>query len=212
MQTVGDILKQARIKKKLTLSQLSQQTKISKTILKALEKNRFSQLPSATYIKGFIKNYSQALALDPDRTIAVFRRDFHQTKAGKIIPRALTKPLNQSTLQLTPRLSNITALAVFFLLLLGYLGFSLWQLYQPPKLFIAIPTEGQEVSSPVLVKGKIDHDAVLLLDGKTVNLEPDGSFTTVYNAPPGAATLHFKATSRRSRITELKRHIIIVKD
>jgi len=210
MQTVGNLLRQARINQKLTLSQLSRQTKIPKKTLKALEKNRFDQLPPPTYIKGFIKNYSQVVNLDVDKTIAVFRRDLAQTKATKIIPQGLPKPLNRPNLQLSSRLTMWATALIFFLFLFGYLGFSLYQLYQPPKLTINTPTEGQEVASPVIVKGKTDHDATLTLDGKTLNLETDGRFTTVYSAPPGAAEIKFLATSRRQKSTTHILHLIII--
>jgi len=208
-KTSGEILKQARLKLKLTFAQISRQTKIPVYILKALEKNQFSKLPSAPYIRGFIKNYSQVVGVNPQKNLAVFRRDFAKTKNTKIIPKGLAKPLNQSRIQFNPRLTVFSAIIVFIIIFFSYLGFSLFKLNQSPSLNIILPAEGQEVVSPALIKGKTDHDATLTLNGKTLNLESDGSFTTIHHQAPGSVTLRFKAISRRNKITETELHFII---
>ena len=61
------------------------------------------------------------------------------------------------------------------------------------------------MQSPFLIKGKTDRDATLTLNDKTVNLEPDGAFTTIGNT----AELQLKATSRRGKVTTLARYVII---
>lgn len=208
MQTAGDLLKNARLEKKLTFTQVSELTKIPKKTLKALEKNQFDKLPPSTYIKGFIKNYAKIVNLDVQKTIAVFKRDYHRQKQKKILPPGLSQPLN-SPWQPSSRTRTLISLALVVFFLLSYLAVALFKLYQPPKLEIFQPEKGQTITSPVLIKGKTDHDATLTLNGKTVNLESDGSFITVYNGPPGTAELKLQATSRRHKTTNLTRHVII---
>lgn len=208
MQTAGDLLRQARLNQKLTFTQISKLTKIPFKTLKALEKNQFDKLPPSTYIKGFIKNYAKVVDLDPQKTIAIFKRDYHRQKSKKILPQGLSQPLN-SPWQPSSTIRTLLSLALVVLLLLAYLGVSLLKLYQPPQLLIYQPENGQTSSSPILIKGKTNHDATLTLNGKTINLESDGSFITVYNGPPGTVELKFKTTSRRSKSTELARHVII---
>ena len=209
MKTIGEILKSARVSRKLTLTDLSRLTKISLITLKALEKNQFVKLPSATYVQGFIKNYAQAVGLDPAKTLAVFKRDYDRHHAKKILPQGLTQPLNQPFFASAPG-RNLLAAAIILLILAGYLIFTLFKLYLPPPLTIDQPAEAQELASPVLIKGKTDRDARLTLNDKTVNLEPDGRFTTIYSSQSGTLELKFKATSRRGKSRELVRHVIIV--
>jgi len=208
MQTAGDLLLNARLKKKLTYTQVSKLIKIPVKTLKALEKNQFQKLPPATYIKGFIKNYAQLVNLNSQKTIAVFKRDYHKHQAKKILPQGLTKPLN-SPWQPTSTIRTIIAISLVALLLFSYLGISFYQLNQPPQLNISKPDDGITLTSPVLIKGKTDHDASLTLNGKTINLESDGSFITVYNGPVGTHELKLTATSRRHKTTQIIRHIII---
>lgn len=209
MKTIGEILKSARVSRKLTLTDLSRLTKISLTTLKALEKNQFNTLPSSTYIQGFIKNYAQAVRLDPAKTLAVFKRDYNRHYAKKILPQGLTRPLNQSFFTSVSG-RNLLAAGVILFLLASYLISILFKLFRPPALIINQPQEAQELISPVLIKGKTDRDATLTLNDKTVNLEPDGRFTTIYSTQSGTLKLNFKATSRRGKSRELVRHVIIV--
>lgn len=209
MKTIGEILKSARVSRKLTLTDLSRLTKISLTTLKALEKNQFIKLPSATYIQGFIKNYAQAVRLDPAKTLAVFKRDYDRHYAKKILPQGLTQPLNQSFFASVSG-RNLLAAGLIIIILIIYLSLTMFKLYRPPKLIIDQPTEAQELTAPVLIKGKTDRDASLTLNDKTVNLEPDGRFTTIYSTQSGTLELKFTATSRRGQSRELVRHVIIV--
>lgn len=66
---LGDYLKQKRVDKNYSLEKLSQKTKISVNILKALEANDYDHLPSAAYIKGFVTSYVKVLGLPLDEAI-----------------------------------------------------------------------------------------------------------------------------------------------
>ena len=207
MISCGQTLLTARLDKKLTLTQVSRQTKIPQEVLRALEKNHFAKLPAETYIKGFLKNYANFLGLNPQKTVALFRRDYQKQQKKSVLPSGLTHPLDKP--RFLTNFRTFLVLGVGLVFFLGYLGLSLFNLYQPPGLTVATPKESDEVVSPVLVKGQTDHDAKLTLNGKFVNLEPDGSFTTVYQGPAGAVSLIFEATSRRQKTTVVSRHIII---
>lgn len=208
MLKVGDLLKAARLEKKLTLSTVSRKLKLPVTTLKAIEKNRYQNLQSYTYLLGFIKNYATFLELDTNKTIAIFKRDYKKTKKKKIMPTGFTKPLNSPWQPNTTFRTNLTAILVSLLFLI-YLGFSFYKLQSPPKLTIFKPENGQELTNPVLVKGKTNHDATLTLNGKTINIEPDGSFTTIFNGSAGAHELKLISTSRRQKTTQKPLHIII---
>jgi cytoskeleton protein RodZ len=69
MGLLGEFLKQKRIDKNYTLEKLSQKTKISVNILKALEANDYDHLPSAAYIKGFVTSYVKVLGVPLDEAI-----------------------------------------------------------------------------------------------------------------------------------------------
>jgi cytoskeleton protein RodZ len=93
---LGDYLKQKRIDKNYTLEKLSQKTKISVNILKALEINDYDHLPSAAYIKGFVTSYVKVLNIPLDEAINKMEYTYLNV-LGKPFP-----ALNHTKSMLTP--------------------------------------------------------------------------------------------------------------
>jgi cytoskeletal protein RodZ len=52
----------------LTLEDLARTTKISKTVLTAIEDSDLQRLPAGIYTRGFVKAYAREVGLDPDAT------------------------------------------------------------------------------------------------------------------------------------------------
>jgi cytoskeleton protein RodZ len=65
----GDKFRQAREKKELTLDQVSNVTKISSRMLKAIEDEHFDQLPGGVFNKGFIRAYAKHLGLNDEEAV-----------------------------------------------------------------------------------------------------------------------------------------------
>lgn len=97
MITVSELLKRARKEKGISLEHLSEKTKIRKKYLLALEKGEWEKLPGLAYIKGFLKSYAEAVALDPKQILAFFRREYKQETKPKLIPSGLWQPLEGSS-------------------------------------------------------------------------------------------------------------------
>ena len=64
MFEIGNSLREARLRQQLDFPELEQQTKIRSKYLKALEAEEFDVLPAPTYVKGFLRNYADALGLE----------------------------------------------------------------------------------------------------------------------------------------------------
>lgn len=96
METIGQILKNAREKKGLTIEELASSTFIVAKFIKALEDEQFDLLPGEIYVKGFIKNISDKLSLDSDAMIErynlqrnenKFEEDLSKSRKFKISPK-----------------------------------------------------------------------------------------------------------------------------
>lgn len=59
--TIGKYLREIREKKDLSLKAISQNTKISVTLLEHLEEDNLEKLPNKAYVTGFVKSYAKAL-------------------------------------------------------------------------------------------------------------------------------------------------------
>jgi cytoskeleton protein RodZ len=64
MFEIGNSLREARLRQQLDFPELEQQTKIRSKYLQALEDEKFDLLPAPTYVKGFLRNYADALGLE----------------------------------------------------------------------------------------------------------------------------------------------------
>ncbi len=64
MFEIGYSLREARLRQQLDFGELEQQTKIRSKYLQALEDEHFDVLPAPTYVKGFLRNYADALGLE----------------------------------------------------------------------------------------------------------------------------------------------------
>ncbi len=62
-------LRREREAREVTLEEISDVTKISKTYLKALEEERFDVLPAPVFAKGFLREYARYVGLDPDEVV-----------------------------------------------------------------------------------------------------------------------------------------------
>ena len=72
METLGQILKTAREKKKVTASQAATVTRIKIQHIEAMERDDFSRIPAPTYGRGFIKLYAEYLGLAPAPLIEMY--------------------------------------------------------------------------------------------------------------------------------------------
>ncbi len=72
LQSLGEILRQAREARALTLDEVETQTRIRVKYLHALEDGDLSVMPSATHAKGFLRNYAQFLHLDANALVSDF--------------------------------------------------------------------------------------------------------------------------------------------
>ncbi len=64
MFEIGNSLREARVRQGLDFPAIEQATKIRGKYLRALEDEQFAVLPGDTYVKGFLRSYSDYLGLD----------------------------------------------------------------------------------------------------------------------------------------------------
>ena len=68
----GKYLRQARESRSLSLREISVTTKISMTVLQALEANDTAQVPGGIFGRSFVRTYAEEVGLDPDTAVKAF--------------------------------------------------------------------------------------------------------------------------------------------
>jgi len=79
LETLGEYLKTQRETRNVTLEEVSRVTKIRRTILEAIERNRHDLLPSRVFAQGFIKTYASYLGLDESEVV----KRYHEVLEGR---------------------------------------------------------------------------------------------------------------------------------
>ena len=204
MQTIGQFLKQGRRKSKKSFTQITRETKISKAVLEALEADDFTKLPPDPFVKGFICNYAQALNLDSDKALAIFRRDFTTTKSGKILPRGLTKPLDEPS-SWGRRLIILFLVSLISGLFIFYVGWQLKIFFEPPKLTITQPKPNVVLKGPIIeVKGWASANSTVWVNDQLAEVLPNGEFKVNVSLLSGKNDLIIKVKNRQGKVTEEK--------
>ncbi|GIP33139.1 helix-turn-helix domain-containing protein [Paenibacillus sp. J2TS4] len=73
MHELGQLLKKQRIEKGISLDDLQETTKIRKRYLEAIEEGNYKVLPGNFYVRAFIKTYAEAVGLDPNELLQLYR-------------------------------------------------------------------------------------------------------------------------------------------
>lgn len=82
MDELGNILREAREMKGLTLADAQEETRINARFLEALEEGDFEKLPTPVHVRGFLRNYARFLELEADPLLE--RYEAHQ--GGRALP------------------------------------------------------------------------------------------------------------------------------
>lgn len=82
--TAGELLKQLREEKELSIQDVSKSIHLEPRIVEALEANNFEILPAATYARGYLRSYAKLLKADANQIIALYNNN--APEAPEIIP------------------------------------------------------------------------------------------------------------------------------
>lgn len=65
VQSVGHMLRNARLARKMSIEDVSRQLRLSVQQIEAIEKEDYEKLPGRTFLRGFVRNYANLVQLDP---------------------------------------------------------------------------------------------------------------------------------------------------
>lgn len=74
VQTIGEMLRNARVKQNKTLDEIADELCIRKFYLNAIENMDFANIPPMPYCLGFVRSYAQLLGLNSDRIVASYKQ------------------------------------------------------------------------------------------------------------------------------------------
>lgn len=204
MRSVGKVIKDARVKKRISKSALEDKTKIKADFIDALEKENWDNLPEYPVLQGFVRNISSVLKLDTKQMIALLRRDY-PPRDLRINP----KPDVSEKFSWSPKLTFLLGVAVISLIVITYLVFQYFSFVSPPKLIVTTPDDGQIVDKAELtVSGTTSPEASVLVNNQPTLVDSNGNFSTIIDIFQGTSEVVVTATSRSGKETVVHRKIV----
>ena len=185
MGAFGEGLKSEREKRKITLDEVANATKISTRMLRAIEQEKFDLLPGGIFNKSFVRSYARHLGLNEDEIVGNYLEAFrasHPQEQIPLSPEAEARKIMEQRIHLQqeqPRAAarvpwGIVALA----LLLVALGLVLWNLRSK-----------SEATAPAVVFVKPDtNSAPTASSASPVSTEPPKPVAETRSIAPDAGS------------------------
>jgi len=122
MKMTGTLLKEARERQNLSISEVSMSTKINPKVISAIEDGREGQLPAKTFLKGFVRSYAIYLKLDVEQVMATLQQDLGEKQEPVNEPSPATaqpEKIESPSISANPKvLKGLAAGGVLFLIVM----------------------------------------------------------------------------------------------
>ena len=208
MVRLGQRLHNERLQRKLSLEEVAKDIRIKPIFLAALEKGEYTKLPSPAYAQGFVRNYASYLGIPKAEITALFKREFDEKRAYKVLPDSMVKtkefPLKRLKFQ-----QSLLLAAGIFILFIGYLCIQYRSAFLPPSLSITNPKENAITSEELTVSGTADSNATVMVNNQPVSVSSDGTYQKRLTLFPGNSTITVTATNRFGKESQQQRTILV---
>ena len=174
--TLGEQLKNLRGEGRITLHEVSRDTKIPLKYIEMLEDGDFDSLPPDVYVKGFLRAYAEFLGIEPKKLINLYQRerDIKKNLNGgeKKCPQ---KKKRLSCVVITPKMIVAAAIALVVVGGFSYLYSQVGRFAAVPRLVVTNPLgDGTVSGNSISVSGFTDEDAKLSINGQPILVSDKG--------------------------------------
>jgi cytoskeletal protein RodZ len=205
MRSVGSFLKDARLSKKYRRLELSEKSRIKIHFIRAIEEEKWDDLPEFPVVVGFVKNLASLLGVDQQQAVALLKRDYppHETEVNP-------RPDVARGFRWSPRLTFGVCALVVTVVGAGYLAFVYARFVRPPSVFVEAPSDGEKVIGGELkVVGKVSPGAGVRVNDQPAELDEDGHFETEIVVSEATKEVVVKAVSRSGKEREVRVPIVV---
>lgn len=218
-QSIGDRLKRARIRRKVSVAEVEEATKIRAKFILALESDSWDQIPSEVYGKGYLEAYAEFLKLpgeqimhDYDRSRTAYARRCQDSQVELM-------PKNQVQIPrflLTPRFALVAVLSIGLLGFGGVVWKQLKQITAAPFLKIetaqAHDSDGVELilnSDTVTITGQTAIGSTVRVNGEVITVHENGTFSAQIHVQKGVNSALIEAENSVGNVTKETRTYVV---
>ncbi len=183
VEEIGADLRRARVARDMSVEDISRATKITRTLIRAIESDDFAKLPGGLFTRGYLRAYAREVGLNPEEVIARYRGGFEAAAAPQVEtpPQPKAEPVSQSRSRPavdddTSRSRQVQILQLCLILMMVALYFALARRpkAEPPAEVKAIApvTVAPQTEAPVATKGTVASEPAQAL---TLEVRPRGA-------------------------------------
>lgn len=196
--TLGEQLKNFRSDGRVTLNEVSRETKVPVKYIEMIEEGKYDKLPPDVYVKGFLKAYAEFLGVDPRKIISLYQRekDIKTNLAGGE-KKSPAKKKKLSRFVVTPRIIIAVSVAVVVIGGFSYLYGQIGRFAAAPRLVITSPSGDENIpGNSISVSGFTDEDAKLTINGQPILMSDKGEFKEDILLQSGVNAITVSAVNR----------------
>lgn len=209
-KTVGEQLQAARLAEGKSLERIADSLNVRAEYLAAIESSDYQRLPSAVFVKQYVRQYAKYLRLNlrqietaVQHELTIYQRRVHIPTIKRHL---LRQPLK--VIQVIVGLCIIlviTAAGIYFVV-------QVTNVIQPPPLLLeTIPAKVSTSQRFVTISGKTAPEAIVLINNQAITVRSDGSFTQVMTLQSGINLFKITAKTKRSR-DQVEYQQVVVED
>src|SRR5919198_6022885 len=86
MPEIGETLREARMRRRIDMTEVETATKIRGKYLRALENEEWDLLPGPTFVKSFLRTYAEYLGLDARLLVEEYRQRYERPSTHDLTP------------------------------------------------------------------------------------------------------------------------------
>lgn len=198
---MGDRLKRAREKRRLSLTEVEEQTKVRAKYLAALERGQYFALPKGAYSRGFLLTYATFLGFTEAKILDDWQREATLQDVAPEKPRfKAEKNYHYMRFFITPRLLLFGLAIIIGISVLSFILYQVRHLTDAPELLVNLPLDRTVVQSDsIMVTGKTEDGAKVAINEQPVTLSGDGKFSEKVQLKPGMNTITISAKNKSGR-------------
>jgi cytoskeletal protein RodZ len=119
MPAIGETLREARMRRRIDMTEVETATKIRGKYLRALENEEWDLLPGPTFVKSFLRTYAEYLGLDARLLVEEYRQRYERPSTQDLTPFSAARRGQPGRRRRAPGLAGpILAVAGFVLVVL----------------------------------------------------------------------------------------------
>jgi hypothetical protein len=119
MPEIGETLREARMRRRIDMTEVETATKIRGKYLRALENEEWELLPGPTFVKSFLRTYAEYLGLDARLLVEEYRQRFERPASQDLTPFSAGRGLGRTARR---RRARLAAMGPGMVVALGVVG------------------------------------------------------------------------------------------